>query len=141
MAKYDSRLYSSTVAYLGSLIGSSGTEVPIFKAPMRCRVMAVSLMNTAAIAAHASNYGTATCYNKGSTGSGTTSAAARSMTVAGGAVAAFDPYDLTLSTTPANLIVEEDEVLSFDWAEAGTGADLTLAAVQVDWVPHAHPAV
>ncbi len=131
-----------TVAHVGSLVGSSATEVALLEAPVRLRVNKVSLLNGDAIAAHADNYGTGTVYNKGTTGSGTTSVAAKTTkTETGAAVVAFAGWDLVMSTTPANLVLEVGESLAFKWSEAGTGQDLTLANVQIEWVPHSGMAV
>jgi len=130
--------YRVNIINVGVMTGSTGTEIALMEAPVRMRVAKIAVLDTTAIAANDTNYGTGTAYNKGTTGSGTTSVAAQTTKATGGAaVAAHCAWELTLSTTLANLIIEAGEALSFKWTEAGSGQDLVAAQVQVEWIPHA----
>ena len=124
----------TAVAYLGDFTGSTGTELPCFAAEVACRIVAIDLLDITGVTAHASNYGTATVENKGTTGSGTTSVAARSTdTVSTDDIDTFAAWAITLSTTEANLEIAAGESLSFAWTEAGTGQDLGGAAIVIHY--------
>lgn len=115
---------------------ASNTEVPVFRASQRCKITGVRLVNMAAITGNASHYGTFALTNRGTAGSGTTSVASRATdTATTDDVTAKVPWTVTLSTTPANLYVEAGEELTASWTITGSGADLTEASVEIDYIP------
>ena len=123
-----------SVTYVGALTGSNSTEVPIFTAPLACRIVSINLVDLTGVTAHTQNYGTATVTNKGTDGSGTTSVAARATdTATTDDITAFKVWALTNSTTEADLELAANEVLAFAWTEAGSGQDLGGAAVTVNY--------
>ena len=124
----------SAPVYLGAFTGSSSTVRPLFTAPVACRIVSIKLMDLTGVTAHTQNYGTATVYNVGTAGSGTTSVAARATdTATTDDITAFAPWDITLSTTEADLELAAGEALAFKWTEAGTGQDLGGALVVVNY--------
>jgi len=124
----------TAVAYLGPFTGSTGTELPCFAAEVACRIVAIDAVDITGITAHASNNGILTVTNKGTTGSGTTSVAARTTdTVSTDDIDAFAAWAITLSTTQANLEVAAGESLAFKLTEAGTGQDLGGVAIAVHY--------
>lgn len=97
-------------------------ESPIWRAPIACRVTAVRYLAETAITGTATNYGTLSLQNKGTAGSGTTEIATFAFdTPTTDDVAAFDEKALTLSGTPANLVLAAGDVVSVKKAVAGTG--------------------
>lgn len=120
--------------YLGAFTGSDETELPVFSPDQPIVVTGVKITDITGVTANASNYGTATLYNRGTAGAGTTSVAARATdTVTTDDITAKVPWALVLSTTAADLEVAEDEALAFKWTEAGTGQDLGGALVEIEF--------
>ena len=115
---------------------ASNTEVPVWRAPYRCKVTSVKLVNMADITGNASNYGTMAVVNRGTSGSGTTSVASRATdTATTDDVTAKVPWTVTLSTTPANTYLEAGEQLTATWTQTGSGTDLTEASLEIEVVP------
>ncbi len=125
---------NTSVVYLGAFTGSSATEYPVFVAEVACRIVAVDLVDITGVTAHADNYGVATLTNKGTTGSGATSVAARNTdTASTDDIDSFAAWALTMSTTEASREVAAGEALAFKWSEAGTGQDLAGAALAIHY--------
>jgi len=119
----------------GAATGSTSNECVVFAAPAEspCVVVGVDIMVSSDSATDSSNYGTATIYGKGLTGSGTTSVATRATNAAGGGtLTAYDANAMTLGAA-ANLEVAATETLTVGWVEAGTSLDLTGAVVAVHY--------
>jgi len=113
-------------------VGSSASEGIIFVAPTKVTVVGIDLVENAATGADSTNYGTATIYNKGPTGSGTTSVATRATNLAGGgATVKDDPTAMTLSS---NIALAKGDALTVGWVEAGTSLDLTRPALAIHYV-------
>ena len=119
------------VVTLGSLLGSDQTELPVFSARTKTRILGIDLLNAANISAHTSNYGVATVYRKGTGGTGTTVVAQRNSTA--DSVTGYVPWPVTLSTTIANRELNANEVLTLKWTENGLGQDLSNAKVAVHY--------
>jgi len=135
---YSRRLSKVLAVPVGDMIGEEGAEVTLFEAPVRLNVTKVTLFGDA-IAKSATNYADATITNKGTTGSGTTTVAARGTDST--AVTAFVGWDL--SRTLTNTTIEKDECLAFAWAETASTAPTTLVngTVQVEFIaPYDGPA-
>ncbi len=98
------------------------------KAPMAAEVRDVCIIPNAALTAHSDNYATIAVLK------GTTEIASMDTSVtdwvAGTAVA------LTLSTTPANLDLAEDQTLNFTITKSnGTGVAVPISEIQVHALP------
>jgi hypothetical protein len=116
---------------------ASNDEVVAFIPDAKVKILSVKLVNQAAITGNASNYGTLTVYNRGAAGTGTTAVAQRATdTATTDDVTANVPWEVTLSSTPAALYVEAGEALTCEWAQTGTGGDLTEASVMIAYVYH-----
>jgi len=120
-------------AYLGALT-SDGAERLVLTTSRPLTITKAYLLNEGAITANDTNYLTGSLINRGTNGSGTTVVAQRSTTVAGGGVSAKVPWELTLSSGAANLVLDAGEALSYAHAESGTGQDLTDAQLVVEYV-------
>lgn len=90
-------------------------------APFDGTVSAVSIVPEANLTADNTNNRTFRLINKGQSGAGSTVIASYQSNVAGGNLTAFDEKALTLSATPANLVVASGDVLAADEVTAGTG--------------------
>lgn len=103
--------------------GTAGAaqDEAVAKAPFAGTVTAVSIVPEANLAADNTNNRTIRLLNKGQAGAGSTVIASYQSNVAGGNLTAFDEKALTLSGTPANLVVAEGDVLAADEVVAGTG--------------------
>jgi len=115
-----------------TLTGSDGQESQIFIAPTKCTIVGIDLVNNAAVTVQETNYGTLTVYNKGATGSGTTSVGTRVTNAAGGGALGKDnPAALTLTS---NITMAKSDGLTVGWAEAAGSLDLTRATLAIHWV-------
>jgi hypothetical protein len=120
--------------HIGAFTGSNSTEVPLFSPTESITIKSIKLNDTTKITGSTENYGTATVYNKGAAGSGTTSVAERATnSTTANDLLAFIPWSLTNSTTAASLVIDSGELLSFKWVEAGTGQDLVSASVTIEF--------
>jgi hypothetical protein len=128
----------TVIGHIGSVAASvSTTTVCIWAPDTRVKIDAVYLLNGGALTGHATNYGTATLYNAGTAGAGSTSMAARAVdTATTDNVVAKQRWAVTLSGTRANTIAKPGECLYFTWTNAGTGMALTLAKLQIDYTEH-----
>lgn len=91
---------------------------PVWRAPLKCVVTAVSFVPSAAITANGTNYSdyTLTRYTAGASG---TTVATRSWAATNSV--AETPEALTLSGTAANLLLAVDDTLSVVKSVGGTG--------------------
>ena len=115
------------ITQLKTAMATAGTadEQPAFRAPFACRVTAVRYVPETAITADGTNYATLSAQNKGSAGSGTDEIASFAFdTATTDDVAAMDEKALTLSGTPANLVLAAGDVVSVKKAIAGSGLAL-----------------
>ena len=124
------------VGRLGFVAGS--TSLKAFVMPFAGRLTAVKISDTTAITASDSNYHTITVVNKGLAGSGAVAMIATTTTKATGTgatgnIAANVPADVTLSTTYANTLFVEGDVILVTATNAasgtGTNANVDLFAV------------
>lgn len=102
--------------------GTAGAaqDEAIGKAPFNGVISAVSIIPEANLVGDNTNNRTFRAVNKGQTGVGAAVAASLQTTAANG-LTAFDEKALTLSGTPANLVVAQDDVIALDEIVAGTG--------------------
>ena len=94
--------------------GTAGTDstFTLCRAPYAGTLTSATYTTDAAISGHASNNRTLSIINKGQSGAGSTSMA--TVTTDGSnSFTAFDEKALTLSGTPANLVVAEGDILAF----------------------------
>lgn len=95
-------------------------DTPVFVAPFACTVTSVTYTPSATITGAATNNRTLNLRNKGLTGVGTTVVA--SLNFASGVNAdAFDEKAITLSGTPANLVLAAGDVLALQSLPILTG--------------------
>lgn len=117
-------------ADIAAVAGGSTDEVPIFRAPFRCIVTAVSYVPRANITANGTNYFTGIIRNRAS-GAGTTTVASRAWSATNST--AHTPEAFTLSATEADLYLAEDDVVSFQKTEAGSGLAMPAASVRIKY--------
>jgi hypothetical protein len=84
-------------------------------------VTAVEYYPRGAIAATDTNTRRLRVYNRGAAGAGTKQVAEKTYNVAGGALATKQKNNLTLSVTPADLVVAAGDVFEFASDKVGTG--------------------
>lgn len=113
----------------GTVSAGSGSEKPVFVAPVACRVTAVWLINGAALAANGSNYTTLDLVNKGASGSGTTD-----LATFDGSTESFTAYDAVEKTLGTTDLVAGD-VLTLKKTDTGSGALVTDLLVVVAYRP------
>jgi len=114
--------------------GSNTSECVIFAAADACVITGIDMMVTTTVTVQETNYGTATVYAKGLTGSGTTSVATRVTNAAGGgALTAYNANAMTLSTTAASLELAATETLTASWVEAAASLDIVGAVFAVHY--------
>lgn len=91
---------------------------PVWQAPLKCKITAVSFVPSAAVTANGTNYSdyTVTRYTAGATA---TSVAVRTWAAANSV--AETPEVLTLSATAANLLLAAEDTLSVVKSVGGTG--------------------
>jgi hypothetical protein len=109
--------------------GADATE-QVCVAPFDGTVTAVTYTPDTTITGANTNSRTISLVNKGQAGAGTTSVATLALTSGVNAPAA-DEKALTLSGTPANLVVASGDVLEFDSTHIGTGIADPGGLVQV----------
>lgn len=103
----------------------------IGEAPYAGTISAASIIPEAALTADNTNNRSFRIINKGQSGAGSTVVASYQSNVAGGNLVAFDEKDLTLSGTPANLVVAAGDILVADETVAGSGIAHSGYKVQV----------
>lgn len=102
-------------------VATGNDSVSLFgEAPFAGTVTRVAYAPAGTITGANTNSRTAQATNRGQTGSGTTAIATLAF-VSGTNAAADDAKEFTLSGTPANLVVAQGDVLSFDSTHVGTG--------------------
>lgn len=89
------------------------------KVPFAGTLASASLIPLAAITGHGTETRTMSIVNKGADGTGTTVVAQLAL-VAGNDLVAFDEKALVLSSTPANLVVAEGDVLAYVSVKTGS---------------------
>lgn len=109
---------------LTAIFAALGTDVEgntiIGEAPFDGTVELVQVIGNAGITGAATNNRKYAIVNKGQAGAGSTEAAALEF-ASGVNSAAYDAKDLTLSATPANLVVAQGDVLVLVSTAPGTG--------------------
>lgn len=112
-------LYPAAVAPPVATAGNDA-DTPVFVAPFACTVTAVTYVPSATITGAATNNRTLSLRNKGQAGAGTTVVA--TLNFANGVNAtAFDEKAITLSSTPADLVLAAGDVLALQSLHVGTG--------------------
>lgn len=96
------------------------TQSLLGEAPFAGTVTRAGYIATAAVTGANTNTRTLQVTNRGQAGSGTTAVASYALT-SGNNLVADDEKDLTLSGTPANLVVAAGDVLGFDSVHAASG--------------------
>lgn len=114
-------------ANLGTIATTSTTDDYVI-APQNGTLIEAIFSGTDALAAHASNYITFSITNLGQAGAGSTALLAATdanttKTSTGSAIAAHTARSLTLSTTPANLVVAKGDRLRVRSTAAATSAN------------------
>jgi hypothetical protein len=104
-------------------------EKSIVRIPVAGTVKAVYLVPDAGFGQD-TNYSTLAIINKGGAGAGSTSVASKAFNAAN-AVAAYVPASLTLSVTPADLIVAAGDVLTLKKTHSASGQLVPLCEVAV----------
>lgn len=103
------------------------------EAPFAGTVTGVTITPEAALTANATNFRTFRLLNKGTDGSGTTVVASFATdTVTTDDLVAFDEKALTLSATPANLVVAEGDILAADETTDADGVAHSGYHIRVD---------
>jgi hypothetical protein len=110
----------SLTARAPAVAGGSDATSNVGEAPFPGTVTEVSYIPDATITGAATNNRTLNLINKGSDGTGSTVIATLQF-VNGVNIAASDEGLLTLSATPANLNVNQDDVLALQSLHVGTG--------------------
>jgi len=128
-----------TATIAAGAVDASATPVFYWRAPCQCVVESIYLVNTSAVAAHATDIATVTVTNIGTDGTGTTSVASQTTDsdVSGSAaIAAGIPWQITNSSTVADLEVAGGEVLKIAPTEGGTAGsgDLADATFQINYL-------
>lgn len=105
--------------------------------PFKGSLVAVKFVPSAAIVANGTNFATITVQNKGTNGlAGTTAMASRAWSAVNSALSTGEFF--TLNATPANLVVNEGDVLNLNLASTGgTGLALPAASVIFYFTYHA----
>lgn len=127
-----SPLISKLEATVPSAIAGNAQDQVVGEAPFAGTVTSVTFTPEADITGAATNFRTFRLLNKGTDGNGTTVVA--SLAFSSGAVTAsdFDEKDITLSGTPANLVVAAGDILLWDETVAGTGLASPGGKAQVE---------
>ena len=127
-----------TPVCIGRIDGIVATDLTRdFVMPFPGRLTALKLVDSTAHSASDSNYQTITCVNKGAAGAGTTAMIAATTTKATGGLgdlAANVPVSATLSTTYANTLFAEGDVIQVAVVKASSGT-LTNGSIQLLAVP------
>jgi len=128
-----------TATIAAGAVDASATPVFYWRAPCQCVIDGIYLINSAAVAAHATDIATIAVTNLGTAGAGSDVVATRTTDsdVSGSAaIAANIAWEITKSTTAANLEVAAGEVLKIAPTEGGTATsgDLADATFQIDYL-------
>ena len=125
--------YSETIEAAVPLVAiGSATEVAVFAAPFRLRLVKLSIVPNTAISGANNNYFTLGFYNKGSSGAVSNTIASKAFTLAVDA-GQFDETDLgNISAQWRDL--KEGDVVSFFKAETGAGLEMPELIAQVRYI-------
>ena len=126
-APYSQKLQAKTIA----VATASDTEVSMGEAPFAGTLTDATYTPDATITGVDTNSRTISIVNKGQTGVGTTSMASLALTN-GVNAPGYDEKAITLSGTPANLVVAKGDILSFKSLHIGTGLADPGGLVQVE---------
>lgn len=102
-----------------STVGNSA-RTAVGRCPVAGTVVRVSFFATTTITGAATNNRTLSLMNGGAAGTGTTSVASKNFASGTNATAQSDTV-ITLSGTPANLVIAKGDVLQWDSLAVGTG--------------------
>lgn len=124
------RVHVATIA-----AGTATREDPIFAAPAKCRVKAVTVTPQVASTGDNTNRKNLNVLNKGAAGAGTTELGNLDL-VTGVNLVAFDESNISFNATyAAGADLNEGDVLTLQTELAGTGVAVGPFLVTVDWVP------
>lgn len=119
-------------AYQAGAAAGADLTTPLGLVPFAGTITGVRYIPTTVLAGADTNSRTLALYNRGAAGAGTTKAAEKAFT-AGVNAPANDATDITLSGTPANLVVAQGDVLDFESLHiGGTGLADPGGIVEVD---------
>lgn len=112
-----------------------GTEKAyvLFRAPYNLTVTSVRWVPQAAVTGAATNNFAIAAQNRGAAGTATTAITATKTYASGTDAVAFVPETLTLSTTAANLNVDEGHVVALDRSVNGDGLASPEGVVEVEY--------
>lgn len=99
---------------------AAGVETPVARAPFAGKIVKVAYIPSTTITGVNTNTRKVSLLNKGGAGTGVTVVATKQFNQNVNA-AAFDETILTLSSTAADLVVAEGDILSFKSEAVGTG--------------------
>jgi len=120
------------IVRIGNNAAAADDEVPAYIAEGRCRVKAASIVVSATVTAHDTNYATLSLQNKGSDGTGTDEIASIQTTITAGTgdIAAFDAESMGAIDENYSAL-EPGDVVSFKIAHAAAGVDLDDLTLQL----------
>ena len=98
------------------------------------QVKSVTFTPDATLTAHSSNYATVTAEKEDGAAGGKATVAALATTTTDWAIGV--PVTITLSSTAANLIIDDDAVLDYKIVKAGTGVAVPAGVIAVHAVPY-----
>jgi hypothetical protein len=98
------------------------------------QVKQVSILPDSTLTAHSSNYATITVEKENGAAGGKATVAELATTTDNFAAGVAD--ELTLSSTAANLIVDDEAVLSYKIVKAGTGVAVPASLIEVEMIPY-----
>lgn len=124
-------LVTMRIAYPAITTVGNSARSAIGRTPVAGVVVRASVFATTTITGAATNNRTLSVLNGGAAGTGTTSVASKNFASGINATAQTDTI-LTLSATPANLVVAAGDVLQFDSLAVGTGIADPGGTVEVD---------
>lgn len=121
--------FKQAAYFSGHATAGTAIEHGLFRAPFRCTVTAVTFMTASTITGANTNYCTLNVRNR-TTGAGSVVIATLAFT-SGVDTVAQTPKTITLSSTAADLILAEDDVITAEKAVAGTGLAMPAGLVAV----------
>lgn len=126
-APYSQKLQAKVIA----TATGADAEVSMGEAPFAGTLTDASYTPDATITGVDTNSRTISIINKGASGTGTTSMASLALTNGVNATG-YDEKPLTLSATPANLVVAKGDIISYKSLHIGTGLADPGGLVQVE---------
>jgi hypothetical protein len=127
--------YNNQLSFAQVLAATATTKFPIFTAPCKCRITAVSFMPQTGSTGDNTNTKNLNLINGGAAGAGTTEVGNLDL-VTGTDLTALDekaiPFNATYS---GGVVLNEGDVLILEVEKVGTGVNAGPGIVNVDYVP------